>query len=60
MESSIGIVVGVDLAADYTQISYYVTGMSEPDSMSTIHNEQKYLIPTVLFKWKDKDEWLLT
>ncbi len=59
MESSIGIVVGVDLAADYTQISYYVTGMSEPDSMSTIHNEQKYLIPTVLFKWKDKDEWLL-
>lgn len=59
MESSIGIVVGIDIAHDYTQVSYYTTGMNEPDSMSTIYNEQKYLIPTVLFKWTDREEWLI-
>lgn len=59
MNCSIGIVVGIDIAHDYTQVSYYTAGMNEPDSMSTIYNEQKYLIPTVLFKWNGREEWLI-
>lgn len=59
MDYGIGIVVGIDIAHDYTQVSYYTAGMNEPESMSTIYNEQKYLIPTILFKWRDKDEWLI-
>lgn len=59
MDNSIGIVVGIDIAYDYTQVSYYTAGMNEPESMSTIYNEQKYLIPTVLFKWRDREGWLL-
>ena len=59
MDNSIGIVVGIDIAHDYTQVSYYTAGMNEPESMSTIYNEQKYLIPTVLFKWENKEEWLI-
>ena len=42
MDNSIGIVVGIDIAHDYTQVSYYTAGMNEPESMSTIYNEQKY------------------
>lgn len=59
MDNSIGIVVGIDIAHDYTQVSYYTAGMNEPESMSTIYNEQKYLIPTVLFKWENEEEWLI-
>lgn len=59
MDGNMGIVVGIDIAHDYTQISYYMTGMNEPESMSTIYNEQKYLIPTVLFKWNGRDQWII-
>ncbi|MBE5938919.1 MAG: hypothetical protein E7266_00855 [Lachnospiraceae bacterium] len=42
--------LGIDLANDFTQVSYISNNMeNDPVSVSVIPGEQKYLIPTVLF-----------
>lgn len=51
--------VAIDLCDDYSQISYYTGTMTEPESLSTIHGEQKYLIPTVAAKLNHSDEWCI-
>lgn len=51
------IILGIDYSDEYTQISYFDQNMEKPESVSTIQEEQKYLIPSVLCKMKGKAEW---
>ena len=51
--------MGIDIAADYSQISYIAMSMSEPKSISTIPGETKYLIPTLMYKIKNSDDWYI-
>ena len=51
--------VAVDLCDDYSQISYFTGTMTEPESLSTIPGEQKYLIPTIVAKLNQSDEWCI-
>ena len=51
--------VSIDLCRDYTQIAYCMGNMAEPDSVSTIAGEQKYLIPTEIGKLNNIDEWCI-
>ncbi len=51
--------VAIDLCDDYSQICYYTGTMTEPESLSTIHDEQKYLIPTVVAKLNHAAEWCI-
>ncbi len=51
--------VSVDLCRDYTQMAYCIGNMSEPESVSTISGEQKYLIPTVIGKINGSNEWCI-
>lgn len=51
--------LGIDLASDYAQISFFCKGMDEPKSVSTIPGENKYLIPTLMYKMKNVDEWYI-
>ncbi len=38
--------LAIDLCKDYTQMAYFLGNMSEPESLSTIKGEQRYLVPT--------------
>lgn len=51
--------IGIDIATDYSQISYIAKDMSEPQSISTIPGETKYLIPTLMYKIKNSDDWYI-
>lgn len=51
--------LGIDLSADYTQISYMAGDMKEPKSISTIPGENKYLIPTLMYKLHNINEWCI-
>lgn len=54
------ILVSIDLCRDYSQIAYSNTkGKPEPESVSVINDEQKYLIPTVAAKLKDREQWCI-
>lgn len=54
-----GMIVGIDYSDEYTQISYYKKEMEKPKSVSLIHDEQKYQIPTVLGKNRNTGEWCI-
>lgn len=41
---------GVDLREDETQLSYFIEGMDDPESVSTYVNEGRYIIPTIIAK----------
>lgn len=49
--------IGIDIAVDYSQISYIAKDMNEPKSISTIQGEAKYLIPTLMHKVKNSNDW---
>lgn len=51
--------LAIDLAVDYTQISYICRDMTEPKSVSTIPGENKYLIPTYMYKMHNVNEWYI-
>lgn len=51
--------VAIDLCRDYSQMTYCMGNMSEPESVSVIPGEQKYLIPTVVAKLKGNEEWCI-
>ena len=47
------VLLSIDLCRDYSQIAYCCSGtMTEPESVSVISGEQKYLIPTIIGKIK--------
>lgn len=51
--------VAIDLCRDYSQMTYCMGNMSAPESVSVIPGEQKYLIPTVVAKLNDNEEWYI-
>ena len=51
--------IGLDIATDFSQISYIAGDMKEPKSISTIPGETKYLIPTLMYKVKNSDDWYI-
>lgn len=52
-------VLGIDYSNEYTQISYFGENMEKPESISTIIDEQRYLIPTVVCKKKGSEDWYI-
>ena len=52
------LIVGIDLSGDYTQVSY-LDSTNQIQSMSTIYDEQRYLIPTALFKFQGSFVWCI-
>ena len=58
MESAYdGVIVGIDIGRESTFVSYYVDGMEEPDTISTVMGSETYQIPTVLAKKKGLGQW---
>ena len=51
------IYIGYDLNDEYSQISYWMEGMNEPLSLSTITNQERFMIPTVVCKKKGIRQW---
>ena len=51
--------LGIDFANDYTQISLMGTNDKKPVSLSTLKGDKRYLIPTVLYKKKEINEWCI-
>lgn len=43
------LVAAIDFSEDFSQICYFDGSMREPESMSTIYNEKRYLIPSVIW-----------
>lgn len=44
------IYIGIDFNDRWTLISYFRSGMKEPETVSTVMGEERYLIPTVSYK----------
>lgn len=51
--------LGIDFSNDFTQISYMTNENDQPTSMSTVKGEKRYLIPTVLYKKRELNEWTI-
>lgn len=51
--------MGIDISSDYTQISYVCKGENEPKSLSVKPGEDKYLIPTIMYKIKNVNDWCI-
>ena len=51
--------MGIDISSDYTQISYICQGDNEPKSLSVKPGEDKYLIPTIMYKIKNANDWCI-
>lgn len=51
--------IGIDLGSEWTQISYFWPGMKEPETVSMVAGEQKYRIPTALYRPAGSDTWYL-
>lgn len=51
--------LGIDISKDYTLVGYSAPGMAEPDSMSISKEENRYLIPTCMYKLKNVQEWCI-
>lgn len=49
--------IGIDINNSFIQISYYQTDMKEPETISVIAGEEKYLIPTALCQKKSSGAW---
>lgn len=51
--------MGIDISSDYVQVSYVIKDMTEPKSFSTIQGETRYLIPTLMYKIRNSNEWCI-
>lgn len=51
--------MGIDISSDYTQISYVSPEEKEPKSLSVKPGEDKYLIPTLMYKIKNVNDWCI-
>ena len=55
--NNVGIAVGFDLTDSYSQISYGYVDSDKVETLSTIAGGSDFLIPTVLFKRKEVNQW---
>ncbi len=51
-------ILGIDLSNDYVLVSYLLPDMVEPQSITTIAGEEKFLIPLVLYREAREGIWL--
>lgn len=51
--------MGIDFSNDFSQISFFGTADKEPESLSTLKGEQRFLIPTVIYKKREIEEWVI-
>lgn len=51
------LIVGYDLCNDYSQISYFNHSQSEPKTISTVTGEERFQIPSVLYKRENIEKW---
>ena len=51
------VLVGYDLGEKYSQISYYVYGEEDADTVATIVGTKQYNIPTMLCKREGINQW---
>lgn len=49
--------IGIEVNHSWLQISHYQKSYKEPETVSVIAGEQKYLIPTALWQNKSNDTW---
>ena len=58
-----GLILGIDLCDDYSQISCFSSRMTEPEPVyyqpEDENKKENVLIPMVVCKKKGKDEWLI-
>lgn len=53
------LLIGIDLCDAYSQISYYDFELQDAKSISTAIGEEKFQIPTVIFKKADSEKWYI-
>ena len=51
--------IGIDLSSDFVSVAYLEAGSSLPVSMSVRADDEKYVIPLVLYKKRNMAEWLI-
>lgn len=51
--------IGIDLSSDFASIAYLENGGKLPVSMSMSADDGKYVIPMVLYKKRNMEEWLI-
>lgn len=59
MEETILYAIGIDFSTGFSSLSYVESKNAEPKSMSISADDGKYVIPLVLYKRKQTDEWLI-
>lgn len=50
--------IGIDLNEKYAMVSYYMQGMSEPDTFSMVTGSEIYQIPVCVAKRRGSGQWL--
>lgn len=51
--------IGIDFSDSWTQISYFTPKMEEPETVSVVAGEERYRIPTALYKKQEFAPWYL-
>jgi len=51
--------IGIDLSSEFVSVAYLKAGGSLPVSMSVRADDEKYVIPLVLYKKRNMTEWLI-
>lgn len=51
--------IGIDLSSEFASVAYLEMGSSLPVSMSVRADDEKYVIPMVLYKKRNMAEWLI-
>ncbi len=51
-------VIGIDIDDEYALVSYYKSGMDEPDTLSVITGQERYQIPVILYREVKDNIWL--
>lgn len=51
--------MGIDLSSDYAQVSYLAENMKEAESVSIAPDDNKYLIPMLMYKMRNVNEWYI-
>ncbi len=51
-------IIGIDINNENAVVSYYMSGMDEPETISTVAGEEKYLIPAMLYREVQEKMWL--
>ncbi|SDB19389.1 DUF5716 family protein [Eubacterium oxidoreducens] len=51
-------IIGIDINNENAVVSYYMPGMDEPETISTVAGEEKYLIPALLYREVQEEMWL--